>query len=292
MNITIAGSLGNISRILTEKLVAAGHTVKVISSNAAKATEIEKLKAIPLIGSLADAAFLAQSFKDATAVYTMVPPDFSVPDYYAFADTIHQNYVQAIEQNQVKYAVNLSSIGVAFAGVAPLTRYYDLEKRLNAVPGLNVVHLRPAMFYTNFYGSLELVKHQGMIGHNLAGTVDLLMTHPGDIAAAAFTLLDALSFSGSQIKYVISDVKSGNEIAQLLGNAINKPLNWVVFPDDALMAGLIENGFSPDAAETLIVNAGKAIREGLFDEYKKDKYRTPGSSRFEDFAREFALALQ
>jgi len=292
MKVTVTGSLGNISRILIEKLAANGHTVKVISSNAEKAIEIETLRAIPLIGSLEDAEFLSQSFKDADAVYTMVPPDFSVSDYYTFAGKIHQNYVQAIEQNKIKYVVNLSSIGVAFAGVEPLTRYYNLEKSLNAIPGLNIVHLRPAMFYTNFYGSLEMVKHQGIIGHNLAETVDLLMTHPGDIAEAAFTFLNSISFNGSQIKYIVSDVKNGSEIAKLLSEAINKPLHWVEFPDDVLMDGLLQNGFSKDAAETLIINAGKAIREGLFDEYKKDKYKVSGSRKFEDFAKEFAMALR
>lgn len=292
MKVTVTGSLGNIGRILIGKLAANGHTVKVISSDAQKAEEIKKLQAIPLIGSLEDAEFISQSFKDADAVYTMVPPDFSAPDYYTFADKIHQNYVQAIEQNHIKYAVNLSSIGVAVAGVEPLKRYYDLEKRLNGISTLNVVHLRPAMFYTNFYGSLEMVKHQGVIGHNVAETVDLLMTHPSDIAEAAFTFLNRLSYNGSQIQYIISDVKNGSEIAESISEAINKPLNWVEFPDDVLMESLLQNGCSQDTAETLIINAGKAVREGLFDEYKKDKYRLPQARKFEDFAREFAVALK
>jgi uncharacterized protein YbjT (DUF2867 family) len=290
MKITVTGSLGNISRILTEKLVANGHEVKVASSNAGRIREIEKLKAIPLIGSLLNEEFVYQSFKGADAVYTMVPPDFSAPDYYDFAEKIHQNYEQAIKRNNIQYAVNLSSIGVALAGAAPLTRYYNLEKKLDEIPGLNVVHLRPAMFYTNFYGSLEMVKHQGIIGHNLGETVDLLMTHPADIADAAFTFLNSLTFSDRQLKYVISDIKNGGEIANILSEVINKPLHWVEFPDDDLLAGLIQNGFSKDAAETLIIAAGKAIREGLFDEFKKDKYSVLDSRKFDHFAKEFGMA--
>lgn len=292
MKATVTGSLGNISRVLIERLVANGHEIKVISSNSGRAKEIENLGAIPLIGSLGDAEFVSRSFKDADAVYTMVPPDFSVPDYYDFADKIHQHYARAIEQNDVRYAVNLSSIGVAVAGIAPLSRYYNLEQRLDAVAGLNVVHLRPAMFYTNFYGGLGPAKHQGIIGHNVGGMVDLLMTHPADIADAAFTFLNSLSFADRRIEYVISDMKNGNGIAEILGGAIDKPLNWVEFPDEALLAGLLQNGFSQDAAENLIVNAGKAIREGLFDEFKKDRYGVSGSRKFADFAKEFAIAYQ
>lgn len=290
MKITVTGSLGNISRILVERLTANGHEVSVISSNGDRAGEIEKLGAIPFIGSLSDAEFVSHSFKDADAVYTMVPPDFSVPDYYVFADKLHENYARAIALNHIQHVVNLSSIGVALAGKAPLTRYYDLEKKLNAIPGLNVVHLRPAMFYTNFYGSLEMVRHQGIIGHNLSGAVELLMTHPSDIAETAFGLLNPPSFSGHRIRYVISDIKSGNEIAAILSEAIDKPLTWVEFPDDALLAGLMQNGFTRDVAETLVVAAGKAIREGLFDEFKKHK--SPESRKFADFAREFATASE
>lgn len=292
MKITVTGSLGNISRVLIEKLTAKGHEVKVISSHSERAGEIERLKAIPLIGSLEDKEFVVQSFKDADAVYTMVPPDFSVSDYYNFSDKIHRNYVEAIEQNGIRYAVNLSSIGVAVAGIAPLTNYYNLEKRLDELPGLNVVHLRPAMFYTNFYGSLDMVKQQSIIGHNLGETVDLLMTHPTDIADVAFTFLNSPSFTNHQVQYVISDIRSGRQIADLLSEAINKPVHWVEFPDEALLAGLLQNGFSPDTAENLVVNVGKAIREGLFDEFRKDKYRLSGSRKFIDFAKEFAMAYK
>ncbi|WP_431209291.1 NAD(P)H-binding protein [Puia sp. P3] len=287
MKITVTGSLGNVSRVLVGKLTAAGHQVKVVSSNAARAGDIEALGAVPCIGSLTDGEFVARVFSDADRVYTMVPPEFSAVDYYEFADKIHQNYAAAIVQNNVRYAVNLSSIGVAFAGVSPLTRYYDLEKRLNEVSGLNIVHLRPGMFYTNFYGSLGMVKDQGIIGHNIPGTAGILMTHPSDIAEMAYDYLNSLSFSGHSFRSVVSDVKTGNEIAGELGRGIGKALHWVEFPDDALLAGLLQNGFSRDSAETLIVNAGRAIRQGLFDGYKGDKL--PGGREFGEFAEEFAV---
>lgn len=291
MNIIVTGSLGNISLGLVKKLVAHGHEVTVVTSKAEKAAKIENLAAIPAVGSLADAAFVDRTFQRADVVYTMVPPDFSVPDYFAFADKIHQNYVRAIEENDIRHVVNLSSIAVARAGEEPLRRFYDLERRINEISGLNVVHLRPAMFYTNFYGSLGMVRTQGIMGHNVAGTIDLPMTHPGDIADMAFDFLNTAKFSGIQTKYVVSDVKPGNEIAALIGMAIGKPVNWVEFPDDGLLAGLLQNGFSRDAAETLVVNSGQAIKKGLFDEFKKPLYRVDPARRFEDFAREYAMAF-
>jgi uncharacterized protein YbjT (DUF2867 family) len=292
MKITVTGSLGNISRVLVEKLIANGHEVKVITSNAEKAKQIEKLKAIPLIGSLSDPEFVSESFKDADAVYTMVPPDFSVPDYYAFSDQVHQNYVQAIIQHKIQYVVNLSSVGVAFAGTGSLANYYNLEKRLNEIPGLNIVHLRPAMFYSNFYGSVPLVKHQGIVGHNVGEKIELIMTHPADIADTAFGLLHALSFKGQQVKYIVSDIKTGSEIAKILSEAVNKPVNWVEFPDTVLLEALQQNGFTKETAETYVIAAGKGFREGLFNDLRKNEYKLPESRQFVDFAKEFAMACQ
>jgi uncharacterized protein YbjT (DUF2867 family) len=292
MKVTVTGSLGNISRVLVEKLVAIGHEVKVISSDAKKANEIEKTGAIPLIGSLADVEFVSESFKNADAVYTMVPPDFSVEDYYSFSELIHNNYAKAVERNNIRFVVNLSSTGVELAGVGPMARYFNLEKTLNSISNLNIVHLRPAMFYTNFYGSLAMIKQQGIIGHNLAENVDIPMTHPSDIADLAFTFLNSLNFSVSQIKYVISDVKNGAEIALFMSKAIGKTIKWVEYADEALMAGLLQNGFSRNAAETVIVNVGKAIREGLFDDYKKEKYKLSESRKFEYFVSELSVLLK
>ena len=65
MKVIVTGSLGNISRPLTQKLIAQGHEVSVISSNAEKANEIKKLQAIPLIGSVEDYAFVKS--EDGTA---------------------------------------------------------------------------------------------------------------------------------------------------------------------------------------------------------------------------------
>lgn len=54
MKVTATGSLGNISRILIDKLVAIRHEVKVKTSNAERVKEVEQLNAIPLVGKVDD----------------------------------------------------------------------------------------------------------------------------------------------------------------------------------------------------------------------------------------------
>ncbi len=81
MNYVISGSLGNISKPLTKTLLANGHRVTVISSNPERAAEITALGAKAAIGSVEDISFLTHTFTGADAVYTMIPPNWSAPNW-------------------------------------------------------------------------------------------------------------------------------------------------------------------------------------------------------------------
>jgi nucleoside-diphosphate-sugar epimerase len=292
MNITLTGSLGNISRPLVEHLVAQGHAVTVISHRPAKAATIEALGAKAAIGSVENYDFVRQSFEGADAVYTMIPPDFSVPDYRDFTLRVRHNYAQAIRETRVSAVVNLSSVGSALAGTRFLPAYLNLEEELDQLPDLSVLHLRPAGFYSNFYGSMAPIRHQGLIGNNFDGNVPMLLTDPRDIADAAAQALHSQGVPGRRILYIISDVKTGNEVAHLLGDAIGKPeLQWVAFADEQLLQMLTQNGFSADAAQHYIVDMGIAIREGvLAKHYAQNAQPVFGKRDFAAFAQGFARA--
>lgn len=294
MKITVTGSLGNISRSLTQKLVAQEHEISVISSNANKADDIRKLHATPLIGSLEDYEFVKRSFTGSDAVYLMIPPNFTAPDYKAFTITVGKNYARAIQETGISHVVNLSSSGSPLAGQPPLINYQNLETFLDELLALNVLHLRPGGFYSNFYGSIGLIKYQGIIGNNFGDDINTVLSHPEDIADAAAEAFSTLAFTGKNVQYIISDTLNGREIAQILGAAIGKPdLTWVQFADEQLLQGLMQNGFTKDAAQHYIVDMGIAIREGLLaDHYAKHAKEVFGSRNFSVFAKEFAKVYQ
>ncbi|MCH5718473.1 SDR family oxidoreductase [Niabella hibiscisoli] len=75
MKITVTGSLGNIGKNLIPILTKAGHQVTAISSQADRKADIEVLGATAAIGSVTDAAFLTEAFKNADAVFAMTPPN-------------------------------------------------------------------------------------------------------------------------------------------------------------------------------------------------------------------------
>ena len=168
MKIIVTGSLGNISKPLTEALVQVGHHVTVISSNQEKQKAIEALGANAAIGSLEDIDFLAASFQPADAVYCMIPPNnYFDPtlDLIAYYQRIANNYVQAIQQSGVKRVIYLSSIGAHLAqGSGILVGHYQGEAMMNTLSSeVAITFMRPVGFYYNLFGFIPMIKSEGVI---------------------------------------------------------------------------------------------------------------------------------
>jgi len=293
MKITVLGSLGNISKPLAEKLIAAGHEVTVVSNNAEKAAAIEAIGAIPAIGSVEDVEFLTGAFSGADAVYTMVPPNFITTEWKKYIADTGRGYAEAIKKAGVKNVVNLSSIGAHLPdGVGPVSGIHFVELALNELDGVNVLHLRPAYFYINFYHSVDMIKNAGIIGGNYGAAANLVIVDPGDIAETAAKALDELSFTGKSAVYIVSSEHTCAEVASIIGNAIGKPgLPWVEFKDEDVINAMTGSGASLDVARNY-AQMGDAIRTGImFEDYYTSKNVVKGKISFEDFAKELAKSF-
>ena len=296
MKITITGSLGNISKPLTQELVQKGHQITVISSNPERQKEIEALGASAAIGTREDADFLTASFKGADAVYvmeTMGPRGFFDHnlDIIAAINKIGNNYKQAIEQSGVKRVVHLSSIGAhTDKGNGLLAFHYNVENILQTLPSdVSITFMRPVGFYYNLLGFINTIKTQGVIATNYGGDSKKPWVSPLDIAAAVAEEL-VTPFEGRKIRYVASDEISCNELASLLGTAIGKPdLKWLIIPDEQLLNGMIASGMNPKVAAGMVeMNAGTQS-SALYEDYFQNRPAL-GNVKLTDFAKEFAAA--
>jgi uncharacterized protein YbjT (DUF2867 family) len=286
----ITGSIGHISKPVIEGLVKAKQEVSVITSNADRVKEIEALGAKALVGQVQDLPFLKSAFKGADAVYTMIPPIWQTSNWRESQNEVARNYAEAIEVNKIRYVVNLSSIGADVGqGVGPVDGLFDFEQLLNKIPGLNVKHLRPSFFFYNFLNQVGLAKQAGILGGNYGTREKLFLVHTNDIAAAALEELLKLSFTGNSVRYIVGDERSGQEIAEVLGNAIGKSLNWVEFTDEQQKQGLLQAGLSDTHAQGY-TDMGVALRTGKMQaDARKNKVQLQGI-KLENFAEEFAAA--
>jgi NAD(P)H dehydrogenase (quinone) len=302
MNIIVTGSLGNISQPLTEILVKQGHTVTVVSSDPKKQTAIETLGAIAAIGSIADIAFLTNTFKGADAVYAMIPLSFTEPDLGDYLRRMAKSYTQALKDAGTKRIVVMSG------WAADLVKAENVE---HVFDGLNasITIMRPGAFYTNFYQSIDLIKGQGFIGKfltlrysglwalltgktgllmgNYGGEDRIVFVSPKDIADAVAEELILLP-KGKTIRYAGSEEMTCNEAAKIIGSAVGKPwLKWVLLSDKEMLQGLKMAKLPEKLAETL-VDMQAAMHSGkTLENFHKNNPKM-GKVKLADFAQEFA----
>lgn len=293
MNFVITGSLGHISKPVVEKLIAAGHTVTVITSKAARVADIEALGAKAAVGTVDDASFLTNTFAGADAVYLMIPPTFSAVDWYTHQTQVADNYVAAVKANNIKKIVLLSSIGAHLRkGVGPVDGLGYLEEELQKLEGINAKFLRPSFFYYNLFAQIGMIKNAGIMGGN-GGDADakIALVDTSDIAEVVADALLKLDFTGLSIQYIASDVRTYGEVAAVLGNAVGKPgTPWVLFTDEQSEQGMLQAGL-PKTNIDGYVAMGQSQRSGLM---QADFFANPpvqlGKVKLEDFAKIFAAA--
>lgn len=294
MKITVTGSLGHISKPLTEELVQKGHDVTVISSNPERQKEIETMGAISAIGSLEDVDFIATSFANADVVYCMVPPanyfdqNFDLLAYYR---RLGHHYVQAIKQSGVKRVINLSTIGGHLdEGNGILLGAHHVENLLNELAAeVSITHIRPTEFYYNLLPQVHSAKNNGFMASNIGNEVVNSWVSPMDIASAIAEEMTT-TFTGRKVRYVASEELTYNELVGALGKAIGKPaLKWVALTDEQMEDGLVSAGMQPKIAAGL-TEMYAAINSGLlYEDYYRNKPAVMGKVKMTDFAKEFAV---
>ncbi|MEO5591141.1 MAG: NAD(P)H-binding protein [Chitinophagaceae bacterium] len=293
MKYAITGSLGHISKPIVVALVKAGHEVTVITSSQNRVKDIESLGAKAAVGSIEDTAFLTKAFNGAKAVYSMVPPKYDVSDWKKYIGQVGEHYTEAIKINNIKYVVNLSSIGAHMPeGCGPVSGLHRAEQALNSLTDVNIKHLRPAYFYNNLLANISLIKNAGITGSNFSNSdKKFTLVDTSDIAAIAIEALLKLDFTGHSIQYIASDEVSTDDIATALGKAINRPdLKWITFTDEQALQGGIQAGL-PEEISKNYAEMGSAVNSGkMGEDYWKHRPASLGKIKLEDFAKTFAAA--
>lgn len=313
MKITITGSLGHISKPLTETLVQKGHSVTVISSKREKQKDIEALGARAAIGSIEDVNFLTAAFTGADAVYTMVPPPVSFFDHnfdmMANCRLLAHNFAHAIRRSGVQRVVHLSSVGADLdKGTGLILSHHAVEGIFDDLSDVSITFMRPVAFYYNLFGFFKGIKMTGMIASNYGGEDKVAWVAPVDIAAAvaeelmtpiageredSIVVEQVRASGGRKVRYVASEELSCNDIASILGAAIGKPdLKWIVISDEEMLHGLEAVGMPNQfAADYVAMNASMHKGE-LFQDYYLNSPHVPGKLKMRDFAKEFAAAFK
>jgi len=265
--VVVTGATGRTGRTATEALLAKGEKVRVVGRNAKTLAQFVERGAESFVGNVEDVASMTTAFNGASAVYLVLPEDTSQQDLRAHQERVSDSYTTAIENADVRFVVNLSSIGAQHAkNTGPIVGLHTQEQKLDRIAGLNVLHVRAAYFMENLFMSIEPLRSTGTLPGGLQADAQMPWIAAKDIGAYAATRLAARNFSGSSMQELHGqrDI-SMKEAASIVGHSIGRPnLTYVQVPSMILGQGLVTMGLPKKTAELLIemwdgANAGLIV---------------------------------
>ena len=291
--IVILGASGNTGRAAAEVLLKDGAKVRAVGRDANKLRSLKGAEA--LAGDASDAGFLKKAFAGAEAAYTLIPPNFTAPDFRGYQDKLGEALAEAVAASpRLSHVVFLSSLGAEQpSGTGPIAGLHAQEERFRRIKGKNVLFLRAGYFFENHFSTLGLIKAQGVNGGAIRGDVPVAMIAAKDIGAAAAAALKAKDFSGAQTRELLGPRDlTLDETTRILGARIGKPeLKYVQFPYDRFEQALIGMGLSASLAAGY-AEMSKAINDGRVRTIEGRKASNSTPARFEDFADALAAAYK
>jgi len=284
----ILGASGNTGSIIANSLLVKGEKVRVVGRDAARLQRFVRKGAEAFAANVSDAAALSDVFKGARAAYLMLPPSMTSLDYRADQERESDAIAKAVKESGLRYAVHLSSYGAHVpAGTGPIAGLHASEQKLNAISGLNVLHLRAAYFMENNLAAIAMIHGMGIFGHALLPDLKLPMIATRDIGDYAAVRILNLDFSGKQTRELLGERDlSMTEATAVIARGIGKPdLRYVQFPYEEVQQVLLQMGIPPKSA-ALFIEMYKAINAGVVapQEPRSPENTTPTS--FEKFVQD------
>ncbi len=291
----VCGATGHVGGVVAARLLDARKRVRVVARRADPLKPLAARGGEVASGSIDDAGFVERAFQGADAVFALIPPNYAVTGSRAWQDRVADALAGALERTRVPRAVTLSSIGADRAqGNGPIAGLHDMEQRLNRVPGLAVLHLRPGFFMENTLTSIGMIKTMGMNGSAIRADLRFPMIYTRDIGEVAARRLLALDFQGSSFHELHGqrDVTMP-EVTTALGKAIGKPdLRYSVLSYEEAKRGMMQMGLSEELAG-LFVEMSQGFNDGLIRPLQQRSATTTTPTSIETFAEQvFAPAYR
>ena len=238
----ILGASGNTGSIVADFLLSKGEKVRVVGRDAGRLQRFVDKGAEAFTAELSDAAALTKAFSGARAAYLLLPPVKSRESQARESDAI----AKAVKESGLRYAVHLSSYGAQVPErTGPLVGLHASEEKLNAISGLNVLHLRAGYFMENNLAAIGMIHGMGLFGNALRPDVKLPMIATRDVGDYAAQRLLDLDIYGKETRELLGERDlSMTEVTAAIARGIGKPdLRYEQFSYDQVRQALTDRVF-------------------------------------------------
>lgn len=292
--ITVMGATGNTGRKIALGLLEAGVRVRALGRSDLKLAELERAGTEVWAGDSSDPAFLAEAFRGASAVYTLLPTDPRAPDYFGQQQKEGEAIAHAVRESGVRHVVALSSLGAELSeGTGVITGLHAQEERLSGIENINVLFLRPVSFFENFYNAFETIRYEGIVADSVEADLEIPMVATRDVAGAAVKALIDTGWSGVAVRELIGPRDLSYRAAtRILGERLGKPdLVYVQLPYADMAGALVQVGLSESFAG-LYTEMTRSFNEGIVQPLNDRTLENTTPTTFEAFASEFTHAYE
>lgn len=260
MNI-ILGATGQIGSMLIDNLLRKGQPVRAVVRNEFKAQKLKNKGAEVKIADYFDVEALKEAFQGGDSVFLLTPENPESRDFLSDIQRIILNYREAILSSGITKVVGLSSMGAQHeSGTGNLLASYMLEHAFSDLE-IEQIFIRPAYYFSNWLGYLELVKEYGILPTFFPPELKLPMIAPPDVAEF---LSDAMTCKTPKERiYEITGPQdySSSDIAKIFEYSLGKNVTLQQVLPEEWESTLIQAGFSKDGTKNLMLMT-KAVIDG------------------------------
>jgi uncharacterized protein YbjT (DUF2867 family) len=284
--ILVTGATGTVGSQVVRHLQALKAPFRAVYHSQAKLDAAKAAGIDGVIADFLDAAALDRAMNGIRRVFVVSP---SVPQLAEYEKSV----IDAAHRAKAEHVV-LLSLFHADHDLIFSKAHREVEQYTRA-SGLQWTFLRPNGFMQNMFSAVQSIQYTGQF-HFPAGDAKVSHIDASDIGAvAAKVLIEGPATHGGKI-YALSgpEALSYGQMAQILTEAVGKPVAYIDVPPDAFKQTLLQYGVPG------------FIADGIVDLYRH--YRSgPGSAevtpwvekitgrpatRFADFARGLAAAIR
>lgn len=285
--IVVLGASGRVGNVVANQLLNAKIKIRAAARHSEKLIDLEKKGAEVWIGAIDEQDFMNRVFTNTKAAFILTPGDTASPDLHEEQRKNNEHITKAIKHSGLKHVVFLSSWGAELSEKSS-TIYgcYLMEKLLNEIPELNVVHLRAVWFMDNFIYNIDLIKMAGINGLSIDADFPFPCIDSKDIGIVAADYLSTLNFKGKSIHYLQGQRDyTMKEVTKILGTSIGNPsLTYIKFPKPLMIQGLKSSGTISGNVAQLLVETNDNINSGRVHGEPRNSKNTTATT-LEEFAR-------
>jgi uncharacterized protein YbjT (DUF2867 family) len=254
--VLVTGATGSIGSLVIPELIKRGVAVRAYVRNTAKASHLSAQGVTLFDGDFSNQQALNRAAEDVDAVLAITPAN---PNAVEQGEAI----LKAALNAGTPYYVRISAIGAAPDAPTANGRLHYQSDQAVIASGLPYTILRPHFYMQNLFASAATIKADGNMywgmGDGKLGMIDIR-----DIADACVSLLVGNGHEGKIHTPTGPASISFHEIAAILSKSLDKPVQYIPVPIEAVGAGLREAGWDEWSAQ-LMMDYSKAYAAGWGD---------------------------